>query len=347
MENRLPHKPASCKHPAPSREEAPLWRRAYADAITRADELLNLLDLPTHLLEGAITGDRLFGLRVPRGFAARMRRGDPNDPLLRQVLPLAEEARETEGFSIDPVGDLPSMSATGVLHKYHGRVLLVATGACAVNCRYCFRRHFPYGDANASAGQWRAALDYIAADSSITEVILSGGDPLVLGDHKLAELTQQLERIPHLRRLRVHSRLPVVLPERIDEAMLDWLGRTRLQTVMVLHANHANELDHTVARACGRLAAAGASLLNQSVLLRGVNDSGQALANLSERLFDIGVMPYYLHVLDRVQGAAHFLVPEHRALRLHEQISRSLPGYLVPRLTREDAGASHKTWLLG
>ncbi len=346
MENRLPAH--LFDHAGDDRASAAgrPWQHAYAGAITRPEELLRRLDLPTTLLDGAIAGDRLFRLRVPESFLARMRPGDPRDPLLRQVLPLMEEARQTDGFSSDPVGDLDAMPTPGVLHKYRGRVLLVATGACAVNCRYCFRRHFPYGDSHAGSEQWRRALDYIAADHSISEVILSGGDPLVLADHKLAALAGALEQIPHVRRLRIHSRLPVVLPERVDDALLRWLGASRLQTVMVLHSNHANELDAAVAGACARLAAAGTTLLNQSVLLQGVNDEAHVLTALSEALFDIGVMPYYLHVLDRVQGAAHFLVTEQRARALHRQIRTSLPGYLVPRLTREDAGAPHKTWLL-
>ena len=246
------------------------------------------------------------------------------------------------GFGADPVGDLAAMAAPGVLHKYQGRVLLTATGACAVHCRYCFRRHFPYADANPLADRWNQALAYIAADDSIVEVILSGGDPLTMSDRRLAELVHGLEGVAHLRRLRLHTRLPIVLPERVNDELLAWLGATRLKTVVVVHANHAQEIDASVASALARLKAAGVELLNQSVLLRGVNDSADVLAALSEVLFAAGVMPYYLHMLDRVQGAAHFEVPEAAARGLMAELNRRLPGYLVPRWVREIAGAPGK-----
>jgi EF-P beta-lysylation protein EpmB len=267
---------------------------------------------------------------------------DPHDPLLRQVLPLADECLASEGYGDDPVGDLNAMVVPGLLHKYEGRVLLTATGACAVHCRYCFRRHFPYADANPLADQWRQSLDYIAGDESITEVILSGGDPLSLSDRRLAELVRRLDAIEHLRRLRLHTRLPIVLPERVNDEMLDWLGATRLKTAIVVHANHANEIDASVVAALKRLKASGTALLNQSVLLRGVNDSAEALMDLSEKLFDAGVLPYYLHLLDKVQGAAHFAVRESDAQQLMAEIGRQLPGYLLPRLVREIPGAPGK-----
>jgi EF-P beta-lysylation protein EpmB len=282
-------------------------------------------------------------LRVPRGYAARMRKGDPNDPLLLQVLPQAREGDDVPGFGDDAVGDLARLKDGGVIHKYHGRALVIATGACAVHCRYCFRRHFPYSDALASREHWRGALRALAEDRSITEVILSGGDPLSLSDEKLARFAEGLEFLPHVQRLRIHTRQPVVLPERVDEALLAWLGRGRLRKVIVIHANHANELDDAVQQALARLAATGATLLNQSVLLRGVNDSADALLRLSERLFECGVLPYYLHMLDRVRGAAHFDVPEAEARALMRALAARLPGYLVPRLVREEAGAPSKT----
>jgi EF-P beta-lysylation protein EpmB len=313
-----------------------------ARAITEPAELLAAVGLGEEWLPAAQAAARLFPLRVPRGFVARMRPRDPHDPLLRQVLPLAEECLTAEGFGADPVGDLAAMAVPGLLHKYRARVLLTVTGACAVHCRYCFRRHFPYGDANPAVDRWRAALDYIAGDDSITEVILSGGDPLSLSDRRLAELVPQLEAIPHLRRLRLHTRLPVVLPERINDELLAWLGGTKLKSVVVVHANHAQEIDDTVRAALGRLKAAGAELLNQSVLLRGVNDSVEALADLSEALFESGTLPYYLHMLDKVQGAAHFAVPDAVARRLMEALNARLPGYLVPRLVREVPGGAGK-----
>jgi EF-P beta-lysylation protein EpmB len=316
-----------------------------ARAITDPAELLAAVGLGEEWLPAATAAARLFPLRVPRGFVARMRLRDPRDPLLRQVLPLAEECLAVEGFGADPVGDLFAMVVPGVLHKYHGRVLLTATGACAVHCRYCFRRHFPYAEANPVVDQWRQALDYIAGDDSITEVILSGGDPLSMSDRRLADLARRLEAIPHLRRLRLHTRLPVVLPERVNDELLDWLGSTRFKTVIVVHANHANEIDSSVIAALAGLKASGAELLNQSVLLRGVNDNTETLMALSEKLFEAGVLPYYLHLLDKVQGAAHFEVEESVARRLMAELNRQLPGYLVPRLVREIPGAPGKLWL--
>ena len=318
------------------------WKNALADAVRDPAELLALLELPQQLLPAARAAAALFPLRVPRGFIARMGRGDPNDPLLRQVLPLGEELAPIPGFTTDPVGDLDATALPGVLHKYRNRTLLVATGACAIHCRYCFRRHFPYGEATAAKQQWQAALDYIAADDTIEEVILSGGDPLLLDDARLESLVGGLERIRHVQRLRLHSRVPVVLPERIDDALLGWLRRSRLQPVVVIHANHPRELDDTVARALAPLRATGTTLLNQTVLLRGVNDDTDILRQLSVRLHQLGVLPYYLHLLDRVTGAAHFDVPEPRAMALWETLRRQLPGYLVPRLARERAGAPYK-----
>ncbi len=333
-------------HPiAPHDAGQETWRALYARAVTDPAELLRRLDLPMSLLPGARTGSELFPLRVPEPLLARMGRGDPDDPILRQVLPLDAESAVSTGFNPDPVGDLQAMPVPGILHKYHGRALIVVTGACAVNCRYCFRRQFPYGEAHGGGSHWAQALDYLRRDTSIGEVILSGGDPLVVPDGKLAAMVDALAAIPHLRRLRIHSRLPVVLPQRVDTALLRWVRATPLQTVMVLHANHANELDTAVAEACQRLARAGVTLLNQSVLLRGINDDENSLSRLSELLFDMGVLPYYLHVLDRVQGGAHFLVDEKRARELLELLMRKLPGYLVPRLVREDAGAPYKTLL--
>jgi len=322
--------------------QRPLWQQALAEAISDPVELLRLLELPPDILPISRTAARQFPLRVPRGYVARMRKGDPTDPLLRQVLPIDAEETEVAGFRSDPVGDLDSMPIPGLLHKYQGRVLLTATGACGIHCRYCFRRHFPYGNANPASDAWRQALDYIAADSGIAEVILSGGDPLALPDHRLAELAAQLNGIPHLKRLRIHSRLPIVLPERVDAALLAWLKNVPLQKVMVVHANHPNEIGEDTAQALRSLRECGVTVLNQSVLLRGINDSPGILAELSEALFAAGAMPYYLHLLDKVQGAAHFDVPEMDALTIMDGLQRRLPGYLVPRLVRELPGAPAK-----
>lgn len=317
------------------------WRELWRDAITDPLELLQAVGLGerTDLLPPDDAG---FALRVPRGFVGRMRRGDPFDPLLLQVLPQRAEHDQADGYTIDAVGDLAAKAGHGVLHKYDGRALLIASGSCAVNCRYCFRRHFPYGEEIAAASHWREALAQLRADPSIREVILSGGDPLALATHKLEELTRGLAELPQVIRLRIHTRLPVVLPERIDDAFVAWLARLPLQKVVVLHANHANELDAGVDAACARLREAGASLLNQSVLLRGVNDDADTLADLSERLFAAGVLPYYLHQLDRVQGTAHFEVSDDTALQLQQALRSRLPGYLVPRLVREVAGDAAK-----
>ncbi len=309
-------------------------------------ELLSLLGLEALAAAISDAAAAQFPLRVPRGFIARMRHGDPHDPLLRQVLPVLDEEHLVLGFSLDAVGDTAARRGSGVIQKYQGRALLIATGSCAVNCRYCFRRHYPYAEDTAAAASWGAAIAQIRADASIHEVILSGGDPLSLADHKLAELTDALRDIPHLRRLRIHSRLPVVLPERIDAGLLRWLRGLPWPVVCVIHANHAHEFNAEVDAALAALRSIGVVLLNQAVLLRGVNDSVEALAALCERGFAAGVVPYYLHQLDRVQGAAHFEVPDDRALALHAALAAQLPGYLVPRLVCEIAGQPGKTPLL-
>ena len=314
------------------------WRKALSQAVRDPAELLQLLALPSELLPAAQQAAARFPLRVPRSYIARMQQGNPADPLLRQVLPLDEELVAADGFTEDPVGDLDAMAIPGLLHKYAGRVLLITTAACGVHCRYCFRRHFPYNEANAASLDWQPALDYIAADPSIREVILSGGDPLSLSDQRLTQLVAQLAAIPHLQRLRLHTRQVIVLPERVDAALLNWLADCRLQTVMVVHANHANEINQEVTAALLRLKEIGVTLLNQAVLLKGVNDEVQVLAALSERLFAAQVLPYYLHQLDRVQGAGHFEVSDTQALKLVHELRERLPGYLVPRLVREQAG---------
>jgi EF-P beta-lysylation protein EpmB len=329
--------PAAPTRPHPA-ATSPDWRRAWREAVREPRELLEMLGLESlagRIAPGAVQS---FPLRVPRGFVARMRHGDPCDPLLRQVLPLDEEDRIVPGFDLDAVGDTAARRGGGLIHKYNGRALLVATGSCAVHCRYCFRRHYPYAEDTAAAAGWREAVAAIAADDSIHEVILSGGDPLSLADHKLAELTDAMRAIPHIRRLRIHTRLPIVLPERIDGGFLAWLRALPWPVVVVVHANHANEFDANVAAAMAALRDAGAALLNQAVLLRGVNDSVEALANLCERGFEAGVLPYYLHQLDRVAGAAHFEVGDIEALALHSALAARLPGYLVPKLVREIAG---------
>ena len=322
------------------------WRRAWREAVRDPRELLAMLGLETLAGRLSRSAAEQFPLRVPRGFVARMRHGDASDPLLRQVLPLDDEERVLPGFVLDAVGDTAAGVAAGVLRKYRGRALLITTGACAVHCRYCFRRHYPYAEQAASRDGWAVAVDAIAADPSIDEVILSGGDPLSLDTPKLAQLAAALADIPHLKRLRIHTRLPIVLPERVDDALVDWIDGMPWPVTIVVHANHANEFDADVDAAMGRLRATGATLLNQAVLLRQVNDSVDALAALSERAHAAGVLPYYLHQLDRVQGAVHFEVDDATALALHDGLSSRLSGYLVPRLVREVPGDTGKRPLM-
>jgi EF-P beta-lysylation protein EpmB len=324
-------------------QPAESWQQQLAAAITDPFELCRILRLDPAALLPLLDRSPEFTLRVPRSFVAKMRAENPKDPLLLQVLPLLAERASAKGFCTDPVGDLAARAATGILHKYEGRALLIATGACAVHCRYCFRRHFPYAAESALQSNWRPAIETLKADSTINEVILSGGDPLSLSDRRLRQFTDALASVPHVRRLRIHTRYPVVLPDRISEGLLNWLGAVPIQKVVVIHANHAHEIDERAKRACLELKAAGATVLNQSVLLAGVNDSVEDLVALNEALFEAGVLPYYLHLLDKVQGAAHFDVDESRALELHAALAAKLPGFLVPKLVREVPGAPGKT----
>ena len=331
---------------APRVTEKPAYMRSLAAAVRTADGLVDALDLPEHLREPARRAERLFGVFAPQSFLARMRPGDPADPLLRQVLPLGEECGPPPpGYATDAVGDAAARAAPGLIHKYRGRALLIAAGSCAVHCRYCFRRHYPYGEDPRRIEEWDPALAYLAADSSINEVLLSGGDPLMLSDGRLAALVRRLGAVPHLTRLRLHTRLPVVLPDRVTGRLLDLLTGCRLRAWVVVHANHPREIAGDCADALAELVAAGLPVLNQAVLLRGVNDDADALCGLADRLADLGVQNYYLHQLDKVAGAAHFEVPDARAAELIAQMHARLPGYAVPRLVREEPGAAGKTAL--
>ncbi len=322
----------------------PSWQQQLSESITSPEDLLNQLGLsPERWLGGAQAGHRLFPIRVPRPFLARMRPGDPNDPLLRQVLPLDQEALRIPGFVRDPLEEDSAIQTTGLIRKYRSRALLMVTGQCAINCRYCFRRHFPYDEQRLSPKDRQQVVDTLAASPEINEVILSGGDPLAVNDRLLAHWARELAAIPHLKRLRLHTRLPVVIPERVCDALLQWLGATRLQVVMVLHINHPAEIDPATREALSRLKAAGVTLLNQSVILRGVNDSAEVLAQLSETLFDAGVLPYYLHAFDPVEGAHHFEVSDDEARGLVLELLGQLPGFLVPKLVREIPGQESKT----
>ena len=319
------------------------WQQHFADAVTDPAELLRALDLGSEWLAPAEAAAKLFPLRVPRSFVARMRRGDPHDPLLRQVLPLGDELIETEGFGSDPIDESSYQQAPGLLRKYSSRALLVTTGACAVHCRYCFRREFPYEEQQGETGRWREAIASVAADPSIEELILSGGDPLSLSNARLNALTNSLKGIAHLNSLRLHTRNAIVLPSRIDAGFIDWIRSLPWRVTIVLHVNHAQELQGDALEALARLSTTGALLLNQSVLLRGVNDDATALSTLSRTLHAHGVLPYYLHLLDRVRGSAHFEVSESRGLEIIATMTSTLPGYLVPKLVREIPGAASKT----
>ena len=318
------------------------WRTILQNTTRDPQELLADLDLEAGRVRVAQQAKDNFPLRVPDSFLSRIRHGDMHDPLLRQILPLAEEDETTPGYTDDPLLENDSQPVPGLLHKYHGRALLIVTGACAIHCRYCFRRHFPYADSNASPLQWKQALDYLRKDSGITEIILSGGDPLTVANNKLQLLIGELSAIPHIKRLRIHTRVPIVLPERIDDGLISILAGTRLQPVMVVHVNHPNEIDASVTRAVAKLRDVRIILMNQSVLLKDINDSATVLQELSVQLFSIGIIPYYLHMLDPVQGAAHFAVTEARAMELMDGLRATLPGYLVPRLVREVPGRTNK-----
>lgn len=316
----------------------PMLAQAFSNIAALCDYLnLDMADLP-------IPENKLdFPLRVPRHYAELMEKGNPHDPLLRQVLPITDEYATYPGYSQDPVGDLAAVVQPGLLHKYHGRVLLIVTGACAIHCRYCFRRNFPYNEQQLSRDTLDNTLNYLKSHLEISEIILSGGDPLLFSDERLSDLIQQLNSVPHLKRIRIHTRIPVVLPARITPSLLALLAASEKKVIIVTHANHGNEVSPAMATACQALRQNGVTLLNQSVLLAGVNVDGETLCQLSERLFNIGVLPYYLHILDKANGVGHFQTAEAHALALIDYLRQHLPGYLVPKLVKEQAGEQHKT----
>ncbi|MGC8121733.1 EF-P beta-lysylation protein EpmB [Marinobacter sp. VGCF2001] len=322
----------------------PHWQQILSQSITTPEQLLGRLGLsPADFYEGAASGHKLFPIRVPEPYLARIEPGNPDDPLLRQVLPVADETKTQPGFVSDPLEEAAAIQTTGLIRKYTSRALLMVTGQCAINCRYCFRRHFPYGDHRLGPDDRQQVTDSLMASPDINEVILSGGDPLAVNDRLLAQWSDLLDSVPHLRRLRIHSRLPVVVPQRVCDAMIEWLAGSRLQKILVLHVNHPSEIDQATRQALRRLADAGVTLLNQSVILKGVNDSSETLSALSETLFEAGVMPYYLHAFDPVSGAQHFDVSDTRAVGLVNEMLEQLPGFLVPRLVRELPGRASKT----
>ncbi|KAA1176293.1 EF-P beta-lysylation protein EpmB [Marinobacter salinexigens] len=319
------------------------WQQLFSESVTTPEALLRRLELPQQWFQGALAGHELFPIRVPEPFLNRMRKGDPSDPLLRQVLPLEDETDEMPGFVRDPLQEDSAINITGLIRKYQSRALVMVTGQCAVNCRYCFRRHFPYDEQRLSPTDRQTVIDTLHASPEINEVIFSGGDPLAVNDRLLAQWVEAISSVPHIRRLRIHSRLPVVIPQRVCDALLKWITSTKLKVIMVLHINHAAEIDMATRRALGYLRSAGVTLLNQSVILRGVNDNASTLEELSETLFDAGVLPYYLHAFDPVRGAHHYDVSDEQARRLMRELLERLPGFLVPRLVREIPGEKSKT----
>jgi L-lysine 2,3-aminomutase len=322
------------------------WQQQLSEAFTSIEDLCKYLKLSPGDLPISNAASDLFALLVPLSFAASMEKGNPDDPLLRQVLPISAELAAYPGYSDNPVGDIQAAVQPGLLHKYPGRVLLVNTGSCAINCRYCFRRNFPYNELQLSKQQVFGAIEYIKSDPTITEIILSGGDPLLLSDNRLEHLLQQLDALTQIKRIRIHSRLPIVLPARITAGLLTVLANCSKQIILVAHSNHPNELNDRVMAACKSLRQYGFTLLNQSVLLKGVNDNATTLCGLSERLFALGILPYYLHLLDKASGIGHFEVSEIEAKALIEKVQNRLSGYLVPKLVKEIAGAESKQYVM-
>ena len=319
------------------------WSQQLAQAITDLAELISLLGLPSELAEQGAGAHQAFKLLVPRPYLSRIEYANPNDPLLLQILPHGHEMLPQVGYSKDPLEEADHNPQKAIVHKYTRRLLVITSSGCAVNCRYCFRRHFPYGDNQLAQAEWRSVMDYLKAHPQINEVILSGGDPLMMKDHLLADKVRQIEALPQIKRLRIHSRLPVVIPARVCDEMLAWINESRLDIVMVWHINHANEIDAEVKQAAMRLKQAGVTLLNQGVILKGVNDHVDAQVALSETLFDAGILPYYMFTLDPVEGAAHFDIAVHDAQQLMGQVAAELPGYLVPKLAKEIPGKNAKT----
>lgn len=321
------------------------WQELLSNAISDPKTLMHMLEIDWKPSSEVQQACNTFALKVPLPYLDKMEKGNLQDPLLRQILPLSEEMNQVPGYNNDPLAEQSSNPCEGLIHKYKGRVLLILTGACAVNCRYCFRRHFPYQENRLGPAQWHNILDYLSSDSSIHEVIFSGGDPLATSDKRLHKMISDLEAIPHLKRLRIHSRLPIVIPQRITTDLCNILQQSRFDKALVLHSNHANEIDQQLARGIQQLKKADVTVLNQAVLLRGVNDSVAAQKSLSETLFSAGILPYYLFTLDPVAGAAHFNVPDNEALSLFANLQAELPGYLLPRLAREIPGKPSKTLL--
>ena len=318
------------------------WLQDLGEAFNRPEDLLNYLELDIANFELDLTARKLFALRVPRPFAEKMKKGDSSDPLFLQAMSQYQEFAQIEGFSKDPLEEQHS-PAPNILHKYQNRLLFMIKNSCAINCRYCFRRHFPYQEIKSNKESWRQSLEYIRSSPEIEEVILSGGDPLMAKDDEISWLMDRLEQIEHLKTLRIHTRLPVVIPNRITPELTARLSQSQLNIVLVTHINHANEIDETFRQKMQMLKQANVMLLNQSVLLKNINDNAQTLKALSEKLFHYGIFPYYLHLLDKVEGAAHFYIPDQQALSIYRQLQKITSGYLVPKLAREIAFEPNKT----
>lgn len=321
------------------------WSTELAQAIKTPAELLPLLGLKAEDLPNAALAMQSFRMLVPRPFVQRMTYGNPHDPLLKQVLADDIEMQSTAGYSKDPLNESAHTPQKAIVHKYERRVLVITTGVCAVNCRYCFRRHFPYGDNQLAQKEWDSVIAYLEQHPEVNEVILSGGDPLMLKDSQLAKQIDRLNALPQLKRLRIHSRLPVVIPSRINAELLAWIQLCRLDVVLVLHSNHGNEIDQTLAEKVSLLKQAGVTVLNQGVLLKGVNDTVEAQVELSERLFAAGILPYYMFTFDPIEGGAHFDLSVEHAQTLMGQVAQKLPGYLMPKLAKEIPGQPAKTVL--
>lgn len=320
----------------------PQWKQQLSNSIVSVHKLLAILEINPSTLNLSEQANQQFSLRVPLPFVEKMTKGDPNDPLLLQVLPVLAEEEQSPGFSLDPLQEANANPVPGLIHKYKNRVLLIGAQTCAINCRYCFRRHFPYQENRIGSKDIDSIIQYITQHTELDEVILSGGDPLANNDKTLNQLISQLNNIKHLKRLRIHTRLPVVIPARINQDLIHWVNQSRLPVTFVIHVNHPNEVDSALTEAMAKLRATGNMVLNQSVILKGINDNAKTLIRLSEKLFEAGVMPYYLNVLDRVQGSAHFEVTEAEALQLTEQMMINTSGYLVPKLVRESAEIPYK-----
>ncbi len=320
------------------------WKSVVSESFRDLDALLEFCEIDG--LRTEIQANQEFTFRVTRYFASLIEKGNALDPLLLQVLPDAYELQMVDGYSEDAVGDRLSMPLPGLIHKYHGRVLLTLTGACAIHCRYCFRRHYPYSESNTDYCVNSEVVKYLSRHTEVNEVILSGGDPLMLSDQKLANLVTSLNQVPHIRSLRIHSRVLSVLPERVTQGLINTLHQFRGRVVFVTHINHPKEISEPNQTAFHLLSQQGYRLFNQSVLLKRVNDSPQTLAELSNKLFESHIIPYYLHRLDKVQGAAHFDLTAEESCRIYKQLRNRLPGYLLPAMVEELPGRASKTPVL-